>query len=130
MAGELVEVSKNTSVQEIEKAESQLAVERQKMALEARLNDIKYTSELSDLVETMLESLTEDPKIFKKSIKTVIEKGKMKELKDLMVALGIAIDKREALLGYDENRQQKKGKTRLQVRWMGGAPGGVQIEEI
>lgn len=129
MAGELVEINKNTSVQEIEKVENQLTMERQKMALEARLKDIKYTSELGDLIEIFLETLTEDPKTFKKVIKKIIEKGQMKELKDLMVALGIAIDKREALLGYDEHRQQKKGKMRLQVRWMGSAPGGVQIEE-
>lgn len=129
MDKELVQIDKNTSVQEVEKVENQLAMARQKSALEARLKDIKYTSELSDLIEVMLESLTEDPKVFKKTIKTVIEKGKMKELKELMVALGIAIDKREALLSYDEHRQQKKGKLKLQVRWMGGAPGGVQIEE-
>jgi len=125
---DLVEV-KPVDIQAIEKREAQLAVERQAQMLQARLDDIKYTSELSDLIAIMLEALTDDPKTFKKAIKTVIEKGKMKDLRDLMVALGVAIDKREVLLSYDEYRQAKKSKLKLQVRWMGGAPGGVQIEE-
>ena len=71
---DLVEV-KPVDIQAIEKREAQLAVERQAQMLQARLDDIKYTSELSDLIAIMLEALTDDPKTFKKAIKTVIENG-------------------------------------------------------
>jgi transcription elongation factor GreA-like protein len=122
-----MEESKSVVPAEIESLTAQLSQERQLAALQARMDDLKHTEKLSDLLETMLDALTEDKEAFRKAVLKSVEKGEMKQIKELLIALGIAIDKREVLLGYDEQRQQKKSKLKLQVLWKEGG-GGVQIE--
>jgi len=112
----------------IEELSEQLDRKRQLAALQAREDDIKHTDQLNELLETMLDALTQDKEAFKKAIAKCVEKGEMKQIKELMIALGIAIDKREVLLSYDEQRQPKKSRLKLQVMWKDGT-NGIQIVE-
>ncbi len=110
----------------------QLQEMREKAALEARYNDIEYVNKIDDFISTILDSISENQEGLAKTVVKMLEQGDTKRLKDLMVALGISIDKREALLGYDEDRRGgNKRKMRLRVAWKGtdGSEGGVSIEE-
>lgn len=105
---------------------------REEAALKARHKDIDYVEKLDDFISTVLDTLIGNRKTLEKSIVKMLEKGEIKKLKELMVALGISVDKRENLLGYDETRRgADKRKLRLRVVWKGtdGSQGGVDVEQ-
>lgn len=93
---------------------------RKRASMQARMNDIKYVKQIDEFMGTVLEAITEDKEVLKTAIVNVIKQGKMTQFKHLMTALGIATDKRQMLLGFDETRdsgKQNEQKLQLQVVW-------------
>lgn len=105
---------------------------RKEAAVLARKKDIDYVEKIDDFIKTILDTVSEDKEQMKESIRKMIKDGNMKALKEMMVALGISVDKREALLSYDEHRRKKDAKKlKLQVlfRHSDGSQAGVSIEQ-
>ncbi len=106
---------------------------REKAALVARKKDIDYVLQLDEFIETVLSTLAKDKVALSESISKMISGGNIKLLKELMVAIGITIDKREKLLGFDDQRRRQDGKKlKFEVLWKGGdgSQAGVKIEEV
>jgi hypothetical protein len=104
---------------------------RKQASIEARKADIDYINKLDRFISTTLEAITEDPETWKEIVKQMLQRGKMRELKDLMVSLGITMDKRESLLAFDDTRvKPSKKKLKLNVVWQGsdGSKMGAQAE--
>jgi len=104
---------------------NQLEERRNEANLLARLNDVEYVEKLDLFVSTVLDALTEDPEVTKEAIKTMVKSGNAAKLQNLMTTLGIAMDKRETLMGFDETRvgDRSKKKLKLQLAWKGSANG-------
>ncbi len=104
---------------------------RRSTAVDARRKDIRYIRQLDEIMDTMLTGIIENKDDLRQAIKSIIQKGNLKLLKDLMIAFGVAIEKRESLLGFDETRQMKKRKMNLKVVFRGadGTQAGVSIEQ-
>lgn len=129
---ELQAIALNKQMENLSELTRKLEEMREEAALKARYNDIDYVEKLDQFIATVLDTLTDNKKTLEKSIIKMLEKGEVKKLKELMVALGISIDKRETFLGYDESRRGKdRRKLRLQVVWKGtdGSQAGVNIEQ-
>ena len=112
--------------------------ERQhEVALIERKKDIEYVEKIDDLLSVFLNSFTEviheDEKLFKGYIRKAFETGKFNQIRDMMISmLGIPLDKREMLLGFDETRQKKRSDhVKLEVVWKNnsGEQCGVRIEK-
>jgi hypothetical protein len=109
---------------------------RDEFAVEAKLNDIGYIEAMDKLIVCVLDGLTEavkDEKVLSESVKKIISAGKFRELKELMSAFGIIMEKRELLLGFDQTRAVSaadKKRMKLQVVWKGsnGEQSAVQVE--
>ena len=67
-----------------------------------------------------------------KFVDRMLKEGKGKDLQAIMIALGITLDKREQLLGFDESRMRRgEGKrTQFKVVFKGadGSQAGVSVE--
>jgi hypothetical protein len=113
-----------------------LAKRREEMSLRARKQDIEYVEKLDTLVKTVLDALiSEDSvKAFAAQIPKLIADGQLQKLTSIMTSLGIAIDKREMFLSFDQTRAgaggKNKSKLKLNLLWKGGdgEPMGVQAE--
>jgi hypothetical protein len=107
---------------------------RQEVALAEREKDIEYIEKVDVLLDGILDAfvdvLKEDNEAFKKSVRKVLESGKLMHLKELMIALGVAMDKREMLLGFDNSRGGNKKRMKLEVVWKSksGEQCGVRVE--
>ena len=103
---------------------------RRRVAVEAKHKDIEYVRKTDRVINTILTTLTEHEEDFKNSILRMLKEGKMRDFKELMVAFGVTVDKREALLGFDETRSMKKRKFRLKVAFKGadGSQAGIMVE--
>ncbi len=107
---------------------------RAKAAVMSRQKDMDYVQKLETLIEQILNTVTDavgdDPELLSESIKKLIVEGNMQEIKHLMVAMSIASDKREQLLGFDHTRQNdKKKKIQVMFKSSSGDQAGVSIEE-
>ncbi len=104
---------------------------RKEVVLEARRSDIGYVRKIDIILETVLETLTENKDMLSKAVVESLRKASMKDLRELMVAMGVAIDKREMLLGFDETRRMRKRKMNLRVIFKGpnGTQAGVSVEQ-
>jgi len=115
---------------------NELEERRQEVALTERERDIEYIERMDDMLRSFLnafaEVLQEGEITLKESIKKALENGRFDRIRDMMVAmLGIPMDKREALLSFDETRQKKKGgRMKLEVVWKNntGEQCGVRVE--
>jgi len=107
---------------------------RERAALVARKRDIDYVMQLDEVVETILSTLVDNKANLANFVTKILQSGNARHLKELMVALGVTIDKREALLGFDQERSKggQKKKMRFEVLWKGGdgSQAGVKIEEL
>ena len=120
-------------IQSVTEISQELEALREKAALIARKKDIDYVLQLDEFIETVLSSLANDKHVLAESIAKMLRGGNTKLLKELMVALGISIDKREKLLGFDDQRRkQDSRKLKFEVLWKGGdgSQAGVKIEEV
>lgn len=104
---------------------------RQQVALEARRKDIDYVRKMDVVIDTILTTLTENKQKLSEAIVDMLDKGNMKALKELMVAFAVTVDKREAILGFDETRHARKRRMNLRVMFKGpdGTQAGVSIEQ-
>lgn len=113
----------------------QLSEMRERAALAARRKDIEHVDRLDRMMANILDSILDkfenDPKSLSDSIGKIVEKGLMHQLKNLMITLAIAAEKRELLLGFDETRKSKDRRLKLQVVFKGkdGEQAGVSIEQ-
>lgn len=106
---------------------------REEAATTARAKDIDYVCKMDNLIKAVLDAVSESEEDIKRTVQDMIKEGNMKAVKDLFVALGITIDKREMLLGFDETRKKQDGRQRLkfEVLWKSGdgSQAGVRIEQ-
>lgn len=135
----LIERIKKTPLQEREQAiemyeESDRLSELMKQLIElrreamiiAKQKDIEYIDKLDNVIRTILEVLVDGQEDIADSIKRIIQEGNAKAFKELMIALGIVIDKRESLLGFDETRSRKEEKKKLRLRVLFNGPDGTR----
>jgi len=110
---------------------------RERLSVESRLRDVEYVKRLDAFIAVVLDALAEiqnRPALLKKVVREVIKNGQFTKLKDLMTTVGIAADKRNDLLAYDEARHPaSKKKLKLSIVWKkdpetGIEQGGVQAE--
>ena len=131
-AKELAIIEERERLARIDKSRTELARIREVKAIEARLKDMEYIEKLDKVGESILEVLLEDDRLIK-HMKKALDGGNAKQLQHILVSLGVTLDKREKLLGYDEERA-KQGlgakKTKFQVVFRGpdGAQAGVSVE--
>jgi len=99
------------------------------LALEARLKDLKYIQKLDKVSETILDVLLEDDRLTN-YLKKALDSGNVRAIQHVMVALGVTLDKREKLLGYDATRAAQMKKTQFKVLFKGtdGSQAGVSVE--
>lgn len=88
---------------------------RDRIAITSREKDLEYVDKIDKKIEDILLNIS-------------AEKLQKAGVKDIAIAFGIMLDKREMLLGFDESRQKKKKGIKLQVMWKGDGGGGVQVE--
>lgn len=108
----------------------QLAQARKAAIYEARIKDLKHLQNMDTFIDTVLETLVEEKKSLKLSIKHMLKKKDMNGLHKLMIAMKMTQEAREQLLGFDETRVQNKQRMKLQVIWKDaqGGTGGVSLE--
>ena len=107
---------------------------RERAALMSREKDIDYVSKLEVTMEAILESLNQvignNPELLANTIYGLIKGGRMDQVKHMMVALSIAADKREQLLGFDPTRSDtKRKKIQVMFKSSNGEQAGVSIEQ-
>lgn len=107
-----------------------LQIRQEQTAIEARYKDLEYLKMLEDIIESAYQALkevqAETPEKFKEMARKSLSKGDFKQFRELMTALGIAYDKREQLLSFDETRKQKGvGITEFEFRF--ASPEGAQM---
>jgi len=112
-----------------------LQVRQEQTAIEARYKDLEYLKMLEDIIEGAYQALkevqAETPEKFKEMVAKSLNKGDFKQFRELMTALGIAYDKREQLLSFDETRKQRGvGITEFEFRFASpdGAQAGVRMK--
>jgi len=129
---ELAVIEERERLAQIDKSRTELARIREVKAIEARLKDLEYIEKLDQVGESILDILLEDDRMIN-HLKKALESASAKQLQHILVSLGVTLDKREKLLGYDEERA-KQGlgakKTKFQVVFRGpdGAQAGVSVE--
>jgi hypothetical protein len=112
-----------------------LQVRQEQTAIEARYKDLEYLKMLEDIIEGAYQALkevqAETPEKFKEMVAKSLNKGDFKQFRELMMALGIAYDKREQLLSFDDTRKQRGvGITEFEFRFASpdGAQAGVKMK--
>lgn len=120
---------KQDNIATMELSRQELEKEREVQALEARLKDIGYIRKLDEVSETILDVLLEDNRLVN-YLKKALADGNARAIQHIMVALGVTLDKREKLLGYDETRAAQTKKTHFKVLFKGadGSQAGVSVE--
>jgi hypothetical protein len=122
---------KEQMLAKIEEEREVLVAKREKKALEARMKDLVYIDQIDQITAKLVDKLLEDDKL-EKFIDRMLEEGKGRDLQAIMIALGITLDKREKLLGFDEERLRRgEGKkTMFKVVFKGadGSQAGVSVE--
>lgn len=122
---------KEQMLAEIEEEREILAAKREKKSLEARMKDLVYIDNIDQITQKLVDKLLEEDKL-DKFIDRMLEEGKGRDLQAIMIALGITLDKREKLLGFDEERLRRgEGKkTMFKVVFKGadGSQAGVSVE--
>ena len=116
-------------VEMIELSKQELEKQREVQALEARMKDLGYIRKLDEVSETILDILLEDGRLTN-YLKKILDSGNVRAIQHIMVALGVTLDKREKLLGYDETRLKQTKKTQFKVLFKGadGSQAGVSVE--
>lgn len=109
----------------------QLDLLRRGVAVDSRRKDLLYIRKLDVVIDTVLSGIIDNQKELLSAINKMLKKGDMRGMKDLMVAFGVAVDKRESLLGFDETRHMKKRRMNLKVVFKGadGSQAGVSVEQ-
>lgn len=103
-------------------------------ALAARHNDLRYIRKMDEIIDKVLTAfedvIVEDPENLKEAMRKVLKKGDMIGFKNLMVALGVAYEKREQLLSFDSTRAQKQGNFTYEAVWVNkeGEKVGVKVK--
>lgn len=121
-----------TKIEELSQKTEELDSLREKMSIDAKFKDLEYVESIDSFISAVLGAMAEiknDPRALKTAVKTMIANGQFTKLRDLFTALGIAVDKRNEMLGYDSSRQQAgKRKLKLQVLWKGSTGDGAAIQ--
>lgn len=107
-----------------------LQVRQEQTAIEARYRDMRYIEQLDEFIDAVLDAMAklkeENPEFYKNMVENAFKNGNMKQVKDLLVALGVAYDKREQLLSFDNTREKKGvGIAEFEVRF--ATPDGSQM---
>jgi 23S rRNA maturation mini-RNase III len=108
-------------------------VERQReVALDSRKRDLDIIEKLASVVENILDPLMEEtskPEL-KKAIEKIVAAGDFKKLREIMHVVDSALERREALLGFDETREDNRKKCKLRFLFKGkdGSMAGTEIE--
>ena len=122
---------KEQVIAEIEEQKDVLALHREKKALEARKKDLVLIEDIDKISRKLIDRLLDGDRL-DKFVDRMLKEGKGKDLQSIMIALGITLDKREKLLGFDESRMQRgEGKrTQFKVVFKGadGSQAGVSVE--
>jgi len=113
----------------VELQKQELEKRREVQALEARLKDLRYIQKLDEVSETILNVLLEDDRLTNYLVKA-LDSGNVRAIQHILVSLGVTLDKREKLLGYDETRAAQTKKTQFKVLFKGadGSQAGVSVE--
>ena len=113
----------------VELQKQELEKRREVLALEARLKDLRYIQKLDEVSETILDVLLEDDRLTN-YLKKALDSGNVRAIQHILVSLGVTLDKREKLLGYDETRAAQTKKTQFKVLFKGadGSQAGVSVE--
>jgi len=122
---------KEQVIAEIEEQKDVLALHREKKALEARKKDLVLIEDIDKISRKLIDRLLDGDRL-DKFVDRMLKEGKGKDLQAIMIALGITLDKREQLLGFDESRMRRgEGKrTQFKVVFKGadGSQAGVSVE--
>ena len=107
-----------------------LQVRQEQTAIEARYRDMRYIEQLDEFIDAVLDAMAklreENPEFYKNMVEKAFKNGNMKQVKDLLVALGVAYDKREQLLSFD-NTREKKGVGIAEFEFRFATPDGSQM---
>lgn len=121
---------KEQVIAELEEQKDVLALHREKKSLEARMKDLVYIDQIDQITAKLVDKLLEEDKL-EKFLDRMLEEGKGKDLQAIMISLGITLDKREKLLGFDQERLQRdKKRQTFKVVFKGadGSQAGVSVE--
>lgn len=121
---------KEQVIAELEEQKDVLALHREKKSLEARMKDLVYIDQIDQITAKFVDKLLEEDKL-EKFLDRMLEEGKGKDLQAIMISLGITLDKREKLLGFDQERLQRdKKRQTFKVVFKGadGSQAGVSVE--
>ncbi len=117
------EVVGNTGIKDLQ-------VRQDQSAIEARYRDMRYLEQLDQFIDAMLDAMVQlkedQPEFYKDMVEKSFKSGNMKQVKDLLVALGVAYDKREQLLSFD-NTRDKKGAGIAEFEFRFASPDGSQM---
>ena len=118
-------------VQSKEQKLEELQTQREIKQYESRLKDLELIDNMDRVAEIFMNALLDDDgEKLRAFVDRVVRGGKGRDLKDMMLALGVALDKRDKLLGFDEHRAKQQKKTKFQVLFKGndGTQAGVSVE--
>ena len=112
--------------QTIDQSKQELEKRREVLALEARLKDLRYIQKLDEVSETILDVLLEDDRLTN-YLKKALDSGNVRAIQHILVSLGVTLDKREKLLGYDETRAAQTKKTQFKLSLIHIFPSGKHL---
>lgn len=120
-----------TEADDLKTLTAELVALRERANVDGRIKNLNHIKKLDEFIEGVLDKLT-SPDMFDlldAGMKAAIAKGDIKQYKELMVAIGIALDKKNAMIddsGFTDGRK-KNVKIAVNFANNGSTQIGVQM---
>lgn len=121
-----------TEVDDLKSLTAELVAMRERANVEGRIKNLELIKKIDTFLTNMMDLLTKDKMTdqMEKAMMKALEKGDIKQVKELMVAIGIALDKKNNMIEGSGFTDGNKRGVKIAVNFQnnGSAQVGVQVD--